>query len=56
VFHNGVLVQNARAFWGPTAHRRIDPYVAATARGPIQLQDHQNPVRYRNIWVRELRE
>jgi 3-keto-disaccharide hydrolase len=56
VFHNGVLVQNGRAFWGPTAHRRIDPYVASTARGPIRLQDHQNPVRYRNIWVRELRE
>jgi hypothetical protein len=56
VLHNGVLVQNARAFWGPTAHRRIDPYVAANVRGPIQLQDHQNPVRYRNIWVRELRE
>ena len=56
VFHNGVVVQNARAFWGPTAHRRIDPYVPSTARGPIRLQDHQNPVRYRNIWVRELRE
>ncbi|MBI4477871.1 MAG: DUF1080 domain-containing protein [Acidobacteria bacterium] len=56
VFHNGVLVHNARAFWGPTAHRRIDPYVASTARGPIRLQDHQNPVRYRNVWVRELRE
>ena len=56
VFHNGVAVQNARAFWGPTAHRRIDPYVPSNARGPVQPQDHQNPVRYRNIWVRELRE
>jgi len=56
VFHNGVLVHNARAFWGPTAHRRIDPYGPSNARGPIRLQDHQNPVRYRNIWVRELRE
>ncbi len=56
VFHNGVLVQNARAFWGPTAHKRIDPYLPATARGPIRLQDHGNPVRYRNIWVREIRE
>lgn len=54
VLHNGVLVHNARAFWGPTAHRRIYPYVQSTARGPIQLQDHQNPVRYRNIWIREL--
>ena len=55
VFHNGVLVHNSQAFWGPTAHRRIDPYVPSTARGPIRLQDHGNPVRFRNIWVRELR-
>jgi hypothetical protein len=54
VIHNGVLVHNAQAFWGPTAHRRIDPYVPSTARGPIRLQDHGNPVRYRNIWIREL--
>jgi Domain of Unknown Function (DUF1080) len=56
VFHNGVLVHNARAFWGATAHRRIGPYLPSTARGPIRLQDHQNPVRYRNIWVREVRD
>ena len=54
VFHNGVLVHNARPFWGPTAHRRIAPYIPATARGPVRLQDHGNPVRYRNIWLREL--
>ena len=54
VLHNGILVQNARPFWGPTQHRRIDPYAPSNARGPIRLQDHQNPVRYRNIWVREL--
>jgi hypothetical protein len=54
VFHNGVLVHNARPFWGPTAHRRINPYIPSTARGPVRLQDHGNPVRYRNIWLREL--
>ena len=54
VFHNGVLVHNARPFWGPTAHRRIDPYIPATDPGPVRLQDHGNPVRYRNIWLREL--
>jgi hypothetical protein len=54
VLHNGVLVHHARAFWGPTAHRRIDPYTPASASGPIRLQDHANPVRYRNIWVRRL--
>lgn len=54
VLHNGVLVHNARPFWGPTAHRRIDPYTPASVRGPIRLQDHSNPVRYRNIWIRDL--
>jgi hypothetical protein len=56
VFHNGVLVHHARPFWGPTAHKKIDPYVPSTARGPLRLQDHGNPVRFRNIWLRKLRE
>lgn len=54
VLHNGVMVHNARPFWGPTAHQRIDPYVPESVSGPIRLQDHQNPVRYRNIWLRKL--
>ena len=54
VFHNGVLVHHARSFWGGTAHRRILPYKPEMARGPIRLQDHGNPVRYRNIWLRSL--
>lgn len=55
VLHNGVVVHNARPFWGPTAHRIVGTYVPVSARGPIRLQDHSNPVRYRNIWVRELK-
>ncbi|MBL8962055.1 MAG: DUF1080 domain-containing protein [Gemmatimonadetes bacterium] len=54
VHHNGVLVHHARPFWGPTAHRRIDPYAPKHARGALCLQDHGNPVRFRNIWVRPL--
>ena len=54
VLHNGVVVHNARSFWGPTAHRRIDPYAPGNAKGPIALQDHGNPVRYRNVWIRPL--
>ncbi len=54
VFHNGVLVHHARSFWGGTGHRRILPYKPDMARGPIRLQDHGNPVRYRNIWLRSL--
>lgn len=56
VLHNGVLVHNATPFWGPTAHRKIDPYTPETAKGPIGLQDHGNPVRYRNVWIRPLKE
>ncbi|HMF94744.1 MAG TPA: DUF1080 domain-containing protein [Vicinamibacterales bacterium] len=56
VFHNGVVVHHATSFWGPTAHKQIDPYTPASAKGPIALQDHGNPVRYRNIWIRTLTE
>jgi len=54
VLHNGIVVHNAVPFWGPTTHRRIDPYTPDTAKGPIALQDHGNPVRYRNIWIRRI--
>jgi hypothetical protein len=54
VLHNGIVVHNATPFWGPTAHKKIDPYTPDTAKGPIALQDHGNPVRYRNIWIRTL--
>ena len=55
VLHNGVLVHNARAFWGPTAHKKIDPYTPDNAKGPLALQDHGNPVRYRNVWIRPVK-
>jgi hypothetical protein len=56
VLHNGVVVHNGTPFWGPTRHRSVLPYAPEMASGPIALQDHGNPVRYRNIWVRELKE
>jgi hypothetical protein len=56
VLHNGVVVHHATPFWGPTRHRSVLPYTAEMAKGPLALQDHGNPVRYRNIWIRELKE
>ena len=55
VFHNGVLVHNATPFWGPTAHKTIGKYQPEQAKGPLRLQDHGNPVRFRNVWIRPLK-
>ncbi len=54
LFHNGILVQHDQPFLGPTRHRTLPSYEAHPPRGPIRLQDHGNPMRFRNIWVREL--
>lgn len=54
VFFNGVLVQDNVTLTGPTGHRQRPPYAVHPDRLPITLQDHAHPVRYRNIWVRDL--
>lgn len=55
VLHNGVLIQNNVSVRGPTTYIGIPEYlVSKHGPGPIQLQDHGNPVAYRNIWIREL--
>jgi len=54
VFHNGVLVQDNEELTGPTAHKARPAYKAHAATLPISLQDHSHPVRFRNIWIREL--
>jgi len=54
VVHNGVLVQDDVAFLGATAHRAVATYSPHAPELPLALQDHGNPVRYRNIWIRRL--
>jgi hypothetical protein len=54
VFLNGVLVQDHTMLEGGTGHMaRAKPGPFPDA-GPLKLQDHGNPVRYRNIWYRPL--
>src|SRR5437016_3486558 len=55
VFHNGVLVQDNVELSGPTAHGKRPPYEPQPEKLPLALQDHNHPVRYRNIWIRELK-
>lgn len=54
VVHNGVLVLNHFELLGDTPYNRPPMYKKHSVKGPIALQDHGNPVRYRNIWIREL--
>jgi hypothetical protein len=52
--HNGVLVQDNVALTGPTYYMRRPPYKAHPEKLPLMLQDHDQPVRFRNIWIREI--
>lgn len=55
LFHNGVLLHNAKEYYGPTRHKKLTSYPTEhPERGPIRLQWHRDPVQYRNIWIREV--
>jgi hypothetical protein len=56
VLHNGVLIQNHSELLGTTAWDRAPAYEPHPNKLPLQIQDHGNPVRFRNIWIRELPE
>ena len=54
VFQNGVLIQNNVELWGPMQFVGVPKYEMHSAKEPLLLQDHHNPVSFRNIWIREL--
>jgi len=55
VFWNGVMVHNRKAVMGPMIYRDVASYKTPhPAELPLMLQDHNNPVRYRNVWIRRL--
>ncbi len=54
VFWNGVLAQHRQELLGGTVNRQAPRYTPHAAELPLTLQDHSNPVRYRNVWVRRL--
>ena len=53
-FLNGVLVQDNVQLTGPTSWMMQKPYEAHPTEMSLKLQDHDSPVRFRNIWVRPL--
>lgn len=56
LIHNGVVVHNHTELMGPTGHRIVPQYRSHPPVGPLMLQDHGDPVRFRNIWYRPLGE
>ena len=55
VFHNGLLVHHNQKIYGPTGHRILPKYdKPIPEKLPLSLSAHNNPVRFRNIWLRLL--
>src|SRR5262245_62306623 len=54
VFLNGVLLHHRKDVMGPTVHRALASYSPQPAADALMLQDHQQRVRYRNIWIRRI--
>jgi hypothetical protein len=55
VLFNGVLVQNHKAYLGSTVWRKVGTYTPHEPELPLSLQDHNDAVRFRNIWIRKIK-
>ena len=55
VFHNGVLMHHRKKLIGQVKHKLVATYKPHAPELPLTLQDHGNPVRFRNVWVRKLK-
>jgi hypothetical protein len=55
VVHNGILVHHRKEILGKAIHRRVATYQPHGLEEPLSLQDHNQVVRYRNIWIRRLK-
>ena len=54
VILNGVLLHHHQASLGPMVYRKLAHYEPHAPKLPLMLQDHNTPVHFRNIWIREL--
>jgi len=55
VLHNGLIVHHNQKIYGPTGHRILPGYdKPIPGKLPLSLSAHNNPVRFRNIWIRPL--
>ncbi len=53
VLHNGVVVHNHFELQGATSYTEPPKYSKHADKLPLHIQFHGNPVRFRNIWLRE---
>lgn len=54
VLFNGIILHNRKELMGPTRHLTLTEYEPHPPVGPLELQDHSDLVRFRNIWYRPL--